>query len=1309
MSNMDWLNEMAEPVNTQAPAASDDTSWLSEMAVPAATPTVQPVQDTPDTSWLKEMAEPAVPAQPQTRPTEDNLAQNRELIDAVRRSGMKFDADSVNKDYNGFKTDEDVARYYVDQRRWKDANLFSLANEVKRAFLDMNPQDKKDLALQRQVWEQMPTALEKAKAGDWTGAADIVWENFTKGLVDPTNLVTLGLGSLVKNTAGRVAITTGTDALLSGLADVATQNVEQQVGMRDSIDLGRAGTAAVVGGAVSAGGTALIEGGRKLIDMAFNGKISPTGPVAKSLENAAPDEVQAVAKVQERMPVIADIPEREPTYKVFDTNGQVAYEGADLKLAQQQAKANGTKVEEFMGEQPQGEKGFAGWWRERVMNNMLDSTVSFENLSEKAKPFTQGTDLGVVDAYTMTLFAQNKARVAEAATAAHGGGQVIFKEGQGFEYIEGSRGLREIMGEMSKIDSTLPTLWGQYAMAKRVLQMEAGTGREAPIASGMGDMLPDLEKFVAFMEREHRDVLDKYNPVLQQFNDNYLAFQRSTGRISDEQVQRYKDSSMFYMTINRILDIDTYRGRSKGDTLTKAMKGVDPANNQGALFADPLRSYMDNIEAGTIRGYENLQKLKTVQTIQSMPGPMQKLFGEEVSPDIIAKRISFENLQSALDKQLKEAGATPMERDIIDVTLRDVKARGNGGVMDFLTFFGNDSLYNKLLGEKNVFVYHDNGVLKAFRVTRPDLAASMAQFTGMKDAFKGTAVGNAIRDMVQFFQYTITRDPEFVLGTSLMTDTWTAWAHSDRKDASAFLPLVDIFTTFKKGVGAQFDRKTNMEALAMGVTHGGVASVNDFPALSKWLRSKGIEPDYRAGISLDQASHPAHAVLPKALGAVGTVKDRVFDAPAHFIESAPRLGEYAKLREEPGITPAEAAQRAIQNNVDFRRKGANDNVVAYMQLVPFLRAVTNVYNRYGRSFNLAKEGNLIRQSKVMLGITLPATAYALWAADDPRMQAIPDDERKMYWHIFVPGRENPIKIRKPEDITMVSTFLEKAAVEMARTDHDGLRKAREMLSFGGQLASLGFRGADSADTLTNVLPMGVKTAVNLSLNNAHGASPIVPTELENVDDPRMQYVEGRTSPLARDLANTLAKIPGMPDVFKSPMKLEFMLRDLGGSLGKYAIEESKRNDPKFKDFNGQKWTDNYVVRRFINDANEPSKYTAYNQEFTDLLKEANQANGRFSLIKKYGRTDELPAAQQAAEDPKVQALLGLRQFLNKTQEQISEARKAQKQIFNSTMPAEQKQKQNDALQKGINAMVMIATIQSNKVIMDNQIRAAQRK
>jgi len=225
--------------------------------VPDEEETVAPALSTPSVE---------ASSMPEATKVEDERS-NPTLMTAIKRYAR-------NNENKIFKDDDEAYDWYVNDRRWKDANTVSITKElnfVKGLYgtKKASDQDLQDLQVIKQAWDARPTMFGRLAEGEFAEAGEAFVSNVAKGLVDPTVLLGGPIGRGVSFLTGKVAgkvvskgmdigIRTGSgvavDAGVSAGANVATQEINVEAGLQKDVNPWEAVTAGALGGVISAPG-----------------------------------------------------------------------------------------------------------------------------------------------------------------------------------------------------------------------------------------------------------------------------------------------------------------------------------------------------------------------------------------------------------------------------------------------------------------------------------------------------------------------------------------------------------------------------------------------------------------------------------------------------------------------------------------------------------------------------------------------------------------------------------------------------------------------------------------------------------------------------------------------------------------------------------------------------------------------------------------------------------------------------------------------------------------------------------------------
>lgn len=211
------------------------------------------------------------------------LPENSFIIGDNLNGSKKYSFDTIYEDNNlikiakdyyenrglEFDSDRDVVDEFISDRTWKQANISSALKEAYEVSTEDDVEQLKRLSYLTDYWNKLPNFYEEGGRN----AFSAIWNNVYRGVLDWTNLASLGVGSAVTKTIGkeavkgttkellkkeiakRTAIATGTtvgfDAGVVAGADVIIQKTEQNLGLRNELDFKRTGLVALTAGGIS--------------------------------------------------------------------------------------------------------------------------------------------------------------------------------------------------------------------------------------------------------------------------------------------------------------------------------------------------------------------------------------------------------------------------------------------------------------------------------------------------------------------------------------------------------------------------------------------------------------------------------------------------------------------------------------------------------------------------------------------------------------------------------------------------------------------------------------------------------------------------------------------------------------------------------------------------------------------------------------------------------------------------------------------------------------------------------------------------
>lgn len=535
------------------------------------------------------------------------------------------------------------------------------------------------------------------------------------------------------------------------------------------------------------------------------------------------------------------------------------------------------------------------------------------------------------------------------------------------------------------------------------------------------------------------------------------------------------------------------------------------------------------------------------------------------------------------------------ETDVIEViskpNLMDMKAA--------MSPKGNKSLLSvKMEGEDYILRVHDDQLFKA--LTSIDQQRPDHPGLGMAKAAK------------RILTATVTAMPDFML-RNFIRDAMQAWTIDRHGFKFGIDSLRGIQKTWK-AEGGTLDM-----LFAGGSFMGGYMNDTESMAgnIRRVMRKKGMTPE--------QIAQYERSIVTSAVEA----KEKLFGAWEKYrsvgdaIENANREAVYdAAMR--AGKSKAEAIFEA-KDLMDFSMMG-NARLMMYLSdILPFFNA---------RMQGLSKLGRSIRDNPKLIAqrggaIALASVALALLNADDERYEELPDNEKDLYWHVFI-GDEH-IRIPKPFEIGVLFGTVPERMTRTFITGNDSGKKLAERILWGvGETLSM------------NPVPQVVKPGMEVFFNyDMFRAAPIESMSDLNVK-PEARYNE--------NTSETLRAVGEMTGV--SPKKMEHLVRGYFGTMGMWVMGISDmvtRNvSSEYGDSPAWRQDDIAVVGSFFR-GSAPAKSTQFMTEFYDVLQKAEQLNSTVRQYRQEGRNEE---ADDIMSDPDSLALLKRRKHLNNVQKQI---------------------------------------------------------
>ncbi len=357
------------------------------------------------------------------------------------------------------------------------------------------------------------------------------------------------------------------------------------------------------------------------------------------------------------------------------------------------------------------------------------------------------------------------------------------------------------------------------------------------------------------------------------------------------------------------------------------------------------------------------------------------------------------------------------------------------------------------------------------------------------------------------------------------------------------------------------------------------------------LRAK-LEKFYtRQGISL-------HTVLDtpeKLLGFIETLGDS--------FEMSTRLGEY-KRAIDAGEHPRHAAYLGREVSTDFAMRGDSQALGMMYDTVMFLKAATLSWDRLARGF--AHDPNRGAIAIKTGALALASAALYLLNRNNPQYQDLPDWDKDSNWHFFIDGQH--FRYPKIWEIGALSSAAERT---VGRILDDNPGKLGQ--DFGRIIAN---------NFNLNLMPQIVAPLYEQATNkNSFTGAPIETPGMENVQ-PFLRAKPG-TSETMKALGMATANLPESLQV--NPVRAEALLRGYFNTWAMYGLMLSDK--AFFNDRLPAKRADELpVVRSFYE--NEPAKHTKYEDQFYNMLDEAQRLHGTLRELDRIGRSDMADTKEQ---------------------------------------------------------------------------------
>ena len=277
-------------------------------------------------------------------------------------------------------------------------------------------------------------------------------------------------------------------------------------------------------------------------------------------------------------------------------------------------------------------------------------------------------------------------------------------------------------------------------------------------------------------------------------------------------------------------------------------------------------------------------------------------------------------------------------------------------------------------------------------------------------------------------------------------------------------------------------------------------------------------------------------------------------------EVATRMAVYDAVMKDTGGDTTEAMYQAMEI-MNYSRRGSSSLFTTLAAMSPFINGRMqglDVFLRtqlgsadapglYGKEFDDSKAGRLSRAGTAAArGSYIAFGTFLYWLAmhDEEEYKNTPEDLKDDWWLLPMPKGRLGLKIPIPFEVGLFYKVIPEQILRTISEDqHD----------FGDMTDAM---KRQVFNTLwLDLRPQAIRPMIDAASNRSVWTrGQIVPTWMENSVAASEQY-NPATNEVARLVSKNLDSIPllkGM-DFLTSPMKMEYMLRQYGGTLGTYVM------------------------------------------------------------------------------------------------------------------------------------------------------------
>tara|TARA_R100001369_G_scaffold44020_2_gene70111 strand:- start:1657 stop:5550 length:3894 start_codon:yes stop_codon:yes gene_type:complete len=710
-------------------------------------------------------------------------------------------------------------------------------------------------------------------------------------------------------------------------------------------------------------------------------------------------------------------------------------------------------------------------------------------------------------------------------------------------------------------DPTLYKEFSAYAIAKRAMEKEAqGIKTGVPLEAAKQTVKENNTKF----EKIHKE--------LQQYNTSLLTYLKDAGVLDTKTFEVILEANKDYVPFFRVLE-------GKDGPINKSVSNpIMEMKGSTKVIQDPINSIFNNTYQVITMAERNNAFVKLIEMVEANKIIKNNKFSEiyKVGDNAKPIKISVKELEGIIDTSK------------LDKT-----------TLDNLTIFRKNG---QQVTDTQIALYR-NGKKEIWEVG-PDIAKALKDSNGVVTELLLSRWGSWATKPASWLRAGATLAPDF-FARNMTRDTVSA-------------------AIFSKGFRIPF--LTSMEGAFHMVKRG--------PLYDKWIKSGGIQSMivsmdknyFDKNIKSELTKTKVHNLItePKQLIKVmldlsnpiklpGRTLDVLRDVSS-FAESMTRVGEFSRAyrqAQKQNLTKREALERGgfegRDITIDFKKMGST--IQAVNLIAAFFNARLQGYAKMYDSFKNRPVGTM---TKVGAFIVTPSVLLWIKNHDNETYKQLPRWQKDLFWIVITGEGDDEVVYRIPKPFEpgiLFGTGTERALDYVFSEDPSSIKKFIKELALTN-LKNLG------------PVPELIKPIVEQWSNKSlFSGQPIIPFGQENIL-PEYQYTD-YTSETAKFIGKSLQHILGDKNGMTSPARIENIINNWTGTLGKYVLDAADKaliatgtvKDPiKPTD----KLSDIPFIKAFV--VRNPSSGSEYIETFYETF---NDAKIRFNTINKLTDPNEI--------------------------------------------------------------------------------------